>query len=89
MNHITSIRSCFLISIQFPNEILIACKTDTAGLLKKRFSVKNFTEKSQCCQLDLGRFFIFNGLTSAVAFADFFTSVMAFMAFFKYAAKSD
>ena len=31
----------------------------------------------------------FKGLTSAVAFADFFTSVMAFTAFFKYPAECD
>ena len=32
---------------------------------------------------------IFNGLTPAVAFADFFMSMMAFTAFFTYAAKFD
>ena len=34
---------------------LIACKSDTAGLLKTWFSVKKFTEKLRSCQLDLGR----------------------------------
>ena len=42
---------CFCSCLSF-----IACKSDTAGLLKTWFSVKNFTEKLQSCQLDLGRF---------------------------------
>ena len=33
--------------------------------------------------------FIFNGLMSVVVFADFFTSMMAFAAFFTYAAEFD
>ena len=73
----------------FKNKKLIACKSDTAGLLKTWFSVKNFTEKLRSCVLVLGLFFIFDGLTSSVAFVDFFTSVMAFTAFFTYPAESD
>ena len=73
--------------------LIIACKSDPAQLLKSWFLVNNITENFYHFNGSKHSYslsnLILNGLISMVAFADFYRSVVAFIAILTYAVVYD